>query len=102
LADSNTPDSAAKWNYALDVETPALTIQRGRMPTRWDWPLDAPLKLEAKFVAFDWDCDPKAPRLPIQPVIRAKQPQTLTLVPYGCARFRVSMFPVAVGPAVKP
>jgi hypothetical protein len=42
------------------------------MPTVWDWPLDAPVKLVAK------DASGKP----------------LALVPYGCTKLRVSMFPV--------
>jgi hypothetical protein len=100
-ADANTPDPAAKWNYALDVQRPSLTVQRSPMPTRWDWPLDAPLKLKATAVGIAWDPDPKAPRLPVLPITGSPHPETLTLIPYGCTRFRISMFPVAAGPQVK-
>ena len=47
-------------------------VIRTAMPTVWDWPLDAPVKLVAK------DASGKP----------------LALVPYGCTKLRVSMFPV--------
>ena len=93
----NTPNPAAKWNYALDVQEPGLTVERGPMPARWDWPLAAPLKLRANAVEIAWAPDPKAPRLPPQPAARSKPTQSLTLVPYGCTKFRISMFPVTAG-----
>ncbi len=97
-ADANTPDPAAKWNYALDVQKPALTVERTPMPARWDWPLAAPLKLRANAIEVGWNPDPKAPRLPPQPAGRSKPAQPITLVPYGCTKFRISMFPVAAEP----
>jgi len=97
-ADANTPDPAAKWNYALDVQEPGLTVERGAMPAKWDWPLAAPLKLRANAIEVAWNPDPKAPRLPLQPTARSKPAQPVTLVPYGCTKFRISMFPVTAGP----
>jgi hypothetical protein len=64
------------------------------MPARWDWPLASPLKLRAGAQAIDWKPDPKAPRLPAEPIAKRDRPETVTLVPYGCTKFRVSMFPV--------
>jgi hypothetical protein len=37
--------------------------------------------------------DPKTP-LPPGPVAAGKQPVEITLVPYGCTKFRISMFPI--------
>jgi len=97
-ADANTPDPAAKWNYALDVQEPGLTLERGAMPARWDWPLAAPLKVRANAIEVAWNPDPKAPRLPLLAAAKRKSPERLTLVPYGCTKFRISMFPVTAGP----
>ena len=47
-------------------------VIRTAMPAVWDWPLDAPVKLVAKDAAG----------------------KPLALVPYGCTKLRVSMFPV--------
>ena len=56
--DANTPDAAAKWNYALDVhgESPGydVTVERRPMPKKWGWQLDAPLRLHVQARSFDW------------------------------------------------
>ena len=101
-ADANTPDPAAKWNYALDVQEPSLTVERGAMPAKWDWPLTAPLKLRVNAVEIAWNPEPNAPRLPLLPAAQRKSPEQLTLIPYGCTKFRISMFPVTAEPEVKP
>jgi len=91
----NTPDPAAKWKYALaDKPEAGMTIERHPMPSRWDWPLAAPLTLKAKGVPIVWDPDPKAPRLPAT-IAQRGPAEPITLVPYGCTKFRISMFPVA-------
>jgi hypothetical protein len=94
--DPNTPDAKAKWQYALDTDAAepddGITVARRPMPARWDWPLGAPLTLKAPAVPFDWK-PTDAQALPEAPVSGGKS-ETLTLVPYGCTRFRISMFPV--------
>ena len=94
----NTPDPAAKWNYALDVQGEKLeadiTVERRPMPAKWDWPLASPLKLRANAVAIDWNPAPKAPRLPSEPIAKREPAERITLIPYGCTKFRISMFPV--------
>ena len=104
-ADANTPDPTARWKFALDVQDPGLTVERGAMPARWDWPLASPLKLRANAVEVAWNPDPKAPLLPLLPILpaaRRKPAEQVTLVPYGCTKFRISMFPVTAEPEVKP
>jgi uncharacterized protein len=100
--DANTPDPSARWRFALDVQEPGLTVERTAMPAQWDWPLKAPLKLRANVVEIAWNPDPKAPRLPLLPAVRSKPAETVTLIPYGCTKFRISMFPVTAEPEVKP
>ena len=94
----NTPDPAAKWNYAFDVQSETLgadvSMERQAMPAQWDWPLASPLKLRANAVAIDWNPAPKAPRLPSKPFAKQQPPERITLIPYGCTKFRVSMFPI--------
>jgi hypothetical protein len=101
VSDPNTPDPAAKWNYALDLNNPGFKVERAAMPSKWDWPLAAPLKLQARATEVRWNPDPSAPALPRSPEIKGTSPETLTLVPYGCAKFRVSMFPVTAAPDQK-
>jgi hypothetical protein len=100
--DANTPDPSSQWKFALDVQDPNLTMERAAMPAKWDWPLAAPLKLRANVVEVTWDPDPRAPRLPLLPVAKRGSARRVTLIPYGCTKFRISMFPVTAEPEVKP
>ena len=93
--DGNTPDPEAKWNYALETRGRRLgsniTVERRPMPARWNWPLESPLRLRVDGVRFDWD----GKDLPGKVVASARTaPEALTLVPYGCTKFRVSMMPI--------
>jgi len=92
--DENTPDPSAKWRYALDAQEPKLTVERTRMPAKWDWPLAAPLKLQANAVAIEWNPSAEKPRLPSAPADARQPVERITLIPYGCSKFRISMFPV--------
>ena len=100
-ANANTPDPSARWKFALDVQDPNLAVERTAMPARWDWPLAAPLKLHANAVEIAWSPDSKAPRLPLLPAAKGKSPERVTLIPYGCTKFRISMFPVTAEPEVR-
>ena len=107
--DPDTPVKGARWQYALDVpprrgtargnargaETVPLgiAVERRPMPAHWDWPLDSPLRLTAPAEAFDWKPS-DAQALPERPVTGTTH-ETIRLVPYGCTKFRISMFPVA-------
>jgi hypothetical protein len=95
--DANTPDPNAKWKYAIESEgeNPGadMTVERGPMPAKWDWPLASPLRVHVRAAAFDWNPLPKQP-LPSAAVSPSGAPEKITLVPYGCTKFRVSMFPV--------
>jgi hypothetical protein len=96
--DSNTPDPAAKWKYALDASSSekleqAIRVEREAMPSRWDWPLASPLKLQADAVPCDWTPSQANP-LPTKPIAPQAAAERITLIPFGCAKFRVSMFPV--------
>ncbi len=95
--DPNTPASTSRWNYALSVVGELagkdITVERNSMPAKWDWPLESPLKLHAKAVSFDWKPTNQA-ALPTSPVPATGEAVKLTLIPYGCTKFRVSMFPV--------
>lgn len=96
-SDSNTQAPAARWNYALNVAGEHagkdITVERNTMPVKWDWPLEPPLKLHANAVSFDWKPANDA-ALPTAPVPATGEAAKLTLIPYGCTKFRVSMFPV--------
>jgi hypothetical protein len=94
--DPNTPAKEAKWQYALDTDArrhdPGIQVERKPMPAHWDWPLEAPVALQVPARAFDWQ-PTDAQALPEKPVT-GTAPETIRLVPYGCTKFRISMFPV--------
>jgi len=94
--DPNTPAANARWQFALDMDAAhadaGLKVERGPMPSRWDWPLEAPLAIRVPVRSFDWHpTDARA--LPDKPLSGGLS-ETIRLVPYGCTKFRVSMFPV--------
>jgi hypothetical protein len=94
--DPNTPVADARWQFALDNQAQRggadIAVKRRSMPAKWDWPLAAPLTLEAPARAFDWrpSDDQTLPAAPVE----AGKAETIRLVPYGCTKFRISMFPV--------
>jgi len=67
-------------------------VLRSRMPSKWNWPLEAPIVLTVPARSFDWR-PTDAQALPNAPV-EGDKPATIKLIPYGCTKFRVSMFPV--------
>lgn len=71
-------------NYARPLEPPTLLALI---------PLP-PGAVQPAGVPIDWNPDPQASRLPAQPMKVSAGPEPITLVPYGCTRFRISMFPV--------
>jgi uncharacterized protein len=94
--DPNQPAAGAKWNFALNVAPAsardAIHVVRATMPARWRWSLDAPVTLTVPATVFDWKPTDVQP-LP-EAFIPGGSPATVTLVPYGCTKFRVTMFPV--------
>ena len=86
------------WRYALDFApdkpTEGMTLKRGAMPAKWDWPYSSPVALTVPAQAIDWaPGDKHKQALPSAPVT-GKGGAMIELIPYGCAKFRVSMFPV--------
>ena len=71
--DENTPlpDARADWSLDSRRVLADAEVMRSPMPGEWRWQEDAPVKVSVK----------------------ASTGERLTLVPYGCARLRVSMFP---------
>jgi uncharacterized protein len=95
--DANTPDPAAKWHFAIDARSgkadAGIVVDRDAMPKKWDWPLESPLKLRLMAANIDWK--PTLEKaLPAKPVAKWEGEESTGLVPYGCTKFRVSMFPV--------
>ena len=93
----NKSTDNAVWNYALDVDLnqveKQIKVTYSEMPKHWSWQLtSAPIQLRIPARQFDWKPTGVQP-MPKQPV-EGGRPTTITLVPYGCTKYRISMFPV--------
>jgi hypothetical protein len=96
--DENNSMAGDGWKYALDFDAAqpvaAMNIERKAMPAKWDWPAAAPVTLTVPAQAIAWEPgNTFADALPDEPVT-GKGATRIQLIPYGCAKFRVSMFPV--------
>jgi hypothetical protein len=93
--DANNQDPSAKWNYALLTDNAdEVAVEQTAMPAHWSWKIEeAPIKLRLKAREFDWRPNDLLP-LP-KTVVTTGKTEDITLVPYGCTKFRISMFPVA-------
>ena len=91
------------WNYGLllDARNPAqsFTVKHGKWPSN-DFPFEcnaAPVTLEAKAQRIpEWKIDRYGLCAVLQdsPVVSAEAVETVTLIPMGAARLRISAFPV--------
>ena len=86
------------WNYALDCSAPV------RLSERRPWPSDnnpftpenVPLRFTAtgvKVPSWGWDATGFTEVLPDEDAPRAREGETLSLIPMGAARLRISAFP---------
>lgn len=75
--DENTPEPGSRTDWKLDSSRVLadVKVMRTKMPSNWDWPLAAPLRLSVK----------------------SADGEGLELVPYGCAKLRIAMFPDVAG-----
>lgn len=94
-----TPNHAApdaQFQFALDVNQDRarrdIRVVRTSMPGVWNWGLESPLQLAVPMREFDWRPTELQP-LPPKPVPGGTLREVI-LVPYGCTKFRESMFPV--------
>ncbi len=99
------------WNYGLILDQTDPT--RGIEVLRQDWPIDnQPFTIDAAPVALripakripEWDFDEFGLVAPLQssPVLSDEPEEIVTLVPMGCARLRISSFPViGTGPEAR-
>lgn len=73
--DENTPaDPSFRTDYRLDPKTALASarVVRKSMPAKWNWPFDAPVRIEG---------------------VTAADGAQVVLIPYGCTRLRMTMFP---------
>ena len=95
--DPNHQAEGEKWNYALVSDNAAeVQIQHQPMPARWSWQIDeAPVRLTVKAGAFDWQPTEMTPIPETEVDVDVANVTDVTLVPYGCTKFRITMFPIA-------
>ena len=92
--DENHVAKGQKYNYALGASLGKVRIVRKKMPDRWTWKYEeAPVQLTVDAREFPWTPTDREP-LPKQKV-KGGAKARITLVPYNCTKFHVSMFPVA-------
>ncbi len=93
---------ASSWNYGLvlgagDPAASITIVERKQVARQPFTPEDAPIVLKARArMVPGWKADGKmAGELPPSPAAAAGDVVEITLVPMGCARLRISVFPVA-------
>ena len=59
------------------------------------------MKITVDALRGSWEHDESFPALPSPEKISVEKPEPITLIPYGCAKLRVSMFPVADSAGVR-
>ena len=91
----NEQDKTAKWNYALITSNGSdVKVDRSPMPAHWSWQIaEAPVTLTVKAGSFNWQPTEWTP-IPEKEVAVTNE-EEIKLIPYGCTKFRISMFPVA-------
>jgi len=84
------------WNYALSLTAPFEFEERAMNPQQPFDPQKAPVALKVKGRRLaEWQMmNDSAGPLPASPVTSKSPEETLTLIPYGAARLRVTVFPV--------
>jgi hypothetical protein len=88
------------WNYGLILDTanPAksITVKMKPMVGTIYSPAGAPIELHVKGrIVPEWKVEHNAAGiLPVSPVNSSEPIQDLTLIPYGCAKLRITEFPV--------
>ena len=93
---------ASKWNYALShpsIQKPRVTIKESIADQPWSIEA-APIEIVVEGTSLDsWGMvDRMIEPLPISPVETRGEVQEITLIPMGCARLRVSCFPIVEQP----
>ncbi|MBQ9310523.1 MAG: glycoside hydrolase family 127 protein [Bacteroidales bacterium] len=93
--DENSVVPGQEYGFALDPSAQIEVDTSGQMPARWAWGLyDAPVKLRIPAIRTGWQATQTDPLPRTRQSAAEGTPATITLVPYGCTKFRVSMFPV--------
>mgnify|MGYP002624433889 CR=1 FL=1 len=93
--DENEVVPGQDYGYAIATSDPSkVKVARKEMPSVWRWGIDdAPVTLTVPALHTGWKPEPAQP-LPHESQAMGT-PAEITLVPYNCTKFRVSMFPRA-------
>jgi hypothetical protein len=91
------------WNYALVLDETPLRVERtgSSIPDQPFTPDSAPVQLVMKGRRLpDWHLEANGliREIPPSPFSTSAAAEEITLIPMGCARLRISMFPVAARP----
>jgi hypothetical protein len=92
-------DPTTPWNYGLvinkDDPQSSFVVDYGKMGERPFSPKGTPISLRAKGIRISsWKLeDNSAGPLPQSPVKQSGPTETLTLIPYGAAKLRITSFP---------
>jgi DUF1680 family protein len=84
------------WNYALLKSD--MRVEKGTVPTQPFTPDGAPVRIIAKARRMpSWKAEPNGliEKVPRSPAATFEPVEEVKLIPMGCARLRVSVFPVA-------
>ena len=94
--DPGMPLPAARWRYALDNapqrQGADIEVQRAGDARTLGLAAPAPLSLQVPARTVDWN-PTEVQALPAVP-LEGGRAETIRLIPYGCTKFRISMFPV--------
>lgn len=94
-SNNEVADSDWSYNFALNPSFNKFKINYGELSNDWVWSDKCPpVTLEMKAQEVDWTLPQKNPKLPSEPfVVDKKAERKITLIPFGCTKFRISMFP---------
>lgn len=91
-------EASHNFEYAIKCDPSAFSVETAAVKSPFDWPLDAPVKVQAQVLPFAWNSSFALPRQPIKSTNATGPATTVTLVPYGSAKvYHVSMFPIWEG-----
>ncbi len=91
--------ASTPWNYALDGDASSMRVEQGPRPDGQPFTPDAaPVRIVAKgrrVPGWTLEANGLIQEVPHSPVKSSEKLEDIVLIPMGCARLRVSVFPTA-------